>query len=482
MMRIMSRRVTVFILSAAISLLSCNGGDMAPAASYLTVSDKEIEVFSDSKSGSIVFGCDGSWTAFSEDEWIHLQENSGKGSDTDCSLVFYLDENDTGADRYGVISVSAGKFYENVMIIQSAASGHSITAFFRQVFSGNFSKVYICAHRANTYGGMYEDKNCPENSIPAIRRCIEAGLDMVELDVRKTKDGILVLCHDDKIDNVTNGSGKIADMTYAQICGYDMKIRTTGPVVPGVRIPTLSEALAECKDKIWVNLDLNKCTIPASEIVGAIEQAGMLDQVTCYTGSDAELIGEASLIDCDSDVQEAVDIDERLTLLHFREIPAEHEIIAEYGHVIMKDLHMEHIPMLRAVISEKRIRYVRPQAAIACIEDIDGAIERIALDPWLLNMEHDRLPIQNRTGFLECYCSACDPCACIRIDITAVECVAALASAEPVHRFGYLPSLKNSDILCNMRERSVVRSHHDMAGSSQDRDALSVRAHARIDD
>lgn len=292
MMRIMSRRVTVFILAAAISLLSCNGGDMAPAASYLTVPDKEIEVFSDSKSGSIVFGCDGSWTAFSEDEWIHLQENSGKGSDTDCSLVFYLDENDTGADRYGVISVSAGKFYENVMIIQSAASGHSITAFFRQVFSGNFSKVYICAHRANTYGGMYEDKNCPENSIPAIRRCIEAGLDMVELDVRKTKDGILVLCHDDKIDNVTNGSGKIADMTYAQICGYDMKIRTTGPVVPGVRIPTLSEALAECKDKIWVNLDLNKCTIPASEIVGAIEQAGMLDQVTCYTGSDAELAKE----------------------------------------------------------------------------------------------------------------------------------------------------------------------------------------------
>ena len=48
-------------------------------------------------------------------------------------------------------------------------------------------------------------KNAPENSIQAIQNCIDMGVDMVEIDIRKTKDGHLVLMHDRTIDRTTNG-------------------------------------------------------------------------------------------------------------------------------------------------------------------------------------------------------------------------------------------------------------------------------------
>ena len=50
-------------------------------------------------------------------------------------------------------------------------------------------------------------RNAPENSIQAFRNCIDMGVDMVELDLKKTKDGVLVLMHDKKIDRTMNGKG-----------------------------------------------------------------------------------------------------------------------------------------------------------------------------------------------------------------------------------------------------------------------------------
>ena len=96
-------------------------------------------------------------------------------------------------------------------------------------------------------------------------------------------------CHDANINSVTNGSGNVESLTYAQIISYDMKSRKKGVVSVGVKMPTLEQALLACKDKIWVNLDLSKTTISPSEIINVIKKVGMLDQVTCYTGSDVDL-------------------------------------------------------------------------------------------------------------------------------------------------------------------------------------------------
>lgn len=106
--------------------------------------------------------------------------------------------------------------------------------------------VMVIAHRADW-------RNFPENSIEAIRSAIKLGVDMVEIDIRKTKDGILILMHDETIDRTTNGIGKVSEMTFREI--KQLRLMSGVGVPTDFKIPTLNEALLECKGKIMINLD-----------------------------------------------------------------------------------------------------------------------------------------------------------------------------------------------------------------------------------
>ena len=280
----------LYLLLIPVLVLSCTGtsGEIEPANVTLTVHTPQITVYGDAVPSEILFTCNGSWTVSSDNDWITFPVTSGKGSEQQQAISFVPGDNTSGTERVGLIEIVAKDCYEMIMVTQVPASANSISNFFKKVVADEFSKVYYCAHRANSWVGSYE-LCLPENSIPAIEECIKAGIEMVEIDVRKTKDGYLVCCHDGNINSVTNGSGNVADLTYAQIKSYDMKSRKKGVVFPGVKMPTLEEALLACKDKIWVNLDLSKTTISPSEIVNVLKKTGMLDQVTCYTGSDVDL-------------------------------------------------------------------------------------------------------------------------------------------------------------------------------------------------
>ncbi len=122
-------------------------------------------------------------------------------------------------------------------------------------------QVIVVAHRGDW-------RNAPENSIQAIENCIKMGVDMVEIDVRETKDGALVLMHDETIDRTTTGTGKVSDITWEYL--QKLKLRDgIGHETPH-RIPTLKEALTVAKDKILVNLDksydiFDKCYKVAEE-------------------------------------------------------------------------------------------------------------------------------------------------------------------------------------------------------------------------
>ena len=144
------------------------------------------------------------------------------------------------------------------------------------------SHVFICAHRANTYSSS--KKQIPENSVRNIEEAIAQGADMVEIDVRATSDGVLVLMHDEKVDATTNGTGKVAEMTFEQLRALSMKHRkATMPYREDgkeIRVPTLKEALLACKGKIYVNLDV-KGTTPEA-LLSVVRETGMLDQVMIY--------------------------------------------------------------------------------------------------------------------------------------------------------------------------------------------------------
>ncbi|MDW5290969.1 glycerophosphodiester phosphodiesterase family protein [Formosa sp. PL04] len=94
----------------------------------------------------------------------------------------------------------------------------------------------------------------PENSLMAIQRCIDIGIDIVEIDVRLTKDGQLVLMHDKTIDRTTTGKGKVSNFTLAELQSFRLK-NACGVKGSRQQIPTLEEAMLLAKGKIMINLD-----------------------------------------------------------------------------------------------------------------------------------------------------------------------------------------------------------------------------------
>jgi glycerophosphoryl diester phosphodiesterase len=61
----------------------------------------------------------------------------------------------------------------------------------------------------------------PENTLDAYRRAIELGIDMIECDVNLTRDGELVMIHDWTVDRTTDGTGRVADLTLAEVRQLD---------------------------------------------------------------------------------------------------------------------------------------------------------------------------------------------------------------------------------------------------------------------
>lgn len=108
-------------------------------------------------------------------------------------------------------------------------------------------KIFVTAHRGDW-------RNYPENSLPAIESVIRMGVDIVELDVRMTRDSILVLCHDKRVDRTTDGRGRVRDFTIDSL--RKLRLKSAHGISPdSLGIPTLREALECCKDRIVVNLD-----------------------------------------------------------------------------------------------------------------------------------------------------------------------------------------------------------------------------------
>lgn len=124
----------------------------------------------------------------------------------------------------------------------------------------------------------------PENTLSAFRLSKAYGFDYVETDVRFTSDGIPVLLHDPTIDRTSNGSGKIAEITYAQVSQYDFG-SWKAPEYTGEKIPTFKEFIELCKNLnlkpyIEVYAHLTEVDNGAKTLVDIIKEYDMLDNVT----------------------------------------------------------------------------------------------------------------------------------------------------------------------------------------------------------
>jgi len=135
--------------------------------------------------------------------------------------------------------------------------------------------VMVVAHRGDW-------RNHPENSLPAIEGCIQQGLDMVEIDIQRTKDGVLILMHDHTLDRTTNGHGRVDEHTYQEIAELRLKAMHSACVTRN-HVPTLQEALELCKGKILVNID--KGYQYYEEVVALAEKTGTQGQIVIKSGA-----------------------------------------------------------------------------------------------------------------------------------------------------------------------------------------------------
>lgn len=95
--------------------------------------------------------------------------------------------------------------------------------------------VVVVAHRGVSPG-------FPENTLPAFANAIELGVDVIELDLRATADGVIVVLHDDSVENTTDGQGFVSDYTFASLRQLDAGSHA-GAEFAGEPIPSLDEVL-----------------------------------------------------------------------------------------------------------------------------------------------------------------------------------------------------------------------------------------------
>lgn len=111
----------------------------------------------------------------------------------------------------------------------------------------------------NVIGHRGAASYAPENTIEGIHTAADVGIEWVELDVKLTKDDVPILFHDEEIDRTTNGSGKIADMTYSELKELEAGSWFSEGFT-GIKIPTLEDAIdALIKRDLGLNLEIKPC-------------------------------------------------------------------------------------------------------------------------------------------------------------------------------------------------------------------------------
>lgn len=133
------------------------------------------------------------------------------------------------------------------------------------------NKVLVAAHRGDW-------RYAPENSMQGFRNCIKMGVDIAELDVRKTKDGQLVVIHDKTLDRTTTGKGAVKNYTLQELRqlfllnGYGTPTRQ--------HMATLEEVMLLVKGKMMVMIDKSAEYLP--EIYQVLKKTGTFNEAIIF--------------------------------------------------------------------------------------------------------------------------------------------------------------------------------------------------------
>lgn len=167
-----------------------------------------------------------------------------------------------------------------ILAVSAAPAFGQVAEITRTLKDASSPRILVAAHRA-----AWDVPGAPENSFPSIERAIALGVDIIEIDVRLTKDGVPVLMHDPKVDRTTTGKGAIAELMFEDVKKLRLLDNTGKPT--DLKVPTLIQALEKAKGKIIVDLDLKADDI--EPILSRVIEAGVMDQTFFFDPDVAHL-------------------------------------------------------------------------------------------------------------------------------------------------------------------------------------------------
>lgn len=170
-----------------------------------------------------------------------------------------------------------------VLLIPLCAAHAQVADIIREFHDPMSQRVLVVSHRADW-------RNAPENSLHAIASALALGVDIIETDVRRTRDGVLVLIHDETLDRTTTGRGLVSDHTWAELSELHLRDGLGSPTAQ--KIPTLEEGLRAVKGRAMINLD--KCYPYFAQAMALLEQTGTVDHAIFKTDLPVGLVKAAN--------------------------------------------------------------------------------------------------------------------------------------------------------------------------------------------
>ncbi|MCM1451311.1 MAG: glycerophosphodiester phosphodiesterase family protein [Clostridium sp.] len=150
-----------------------------------------------------------------------------------------------------------------------------------KLLKGDDSSVIVASHRGDW-------RNFSENSLEGLEGAIAMGVDIVEADLQMTKDSVLILMHDGKLDRTTTGKGKVSEVSIDSVRKVNLKngcaIRTQQ------KVPTLEEYLLCAKGRIMINLDKADRYFP--QVMELAKKTGTTDQIIMKGNKSYEEVKE----------------------------------------------------------------------------------------------------------------------------------------------------------------------------------------------
>lgn len=147
----------------------------------------------------------------------------------------------------------------------------------------------VLAHRG-------ANKVAPQNTLPAFQKALDFNADGLETDVHLSLDGHIVICHNYTIDETSNGTGRVDEMTLSQLKSYDFGSYFSDEF-KGVTLPTLPELLDLTKSMKLINIEIKPpqkdCDL-VKKVVEAIHEYGIVENsiVSCFDPECMRLVKE----------------------------------------------------------------------------------------------------------------------------------------------------------------------------------------------